>query len=107
MGFFKAYDMRGTFGVDFDSALVRKIGAALPRVIPGKRWLIGRDCRASGGEVREALLAGLAEAGVEVDDLGLCTTPTVYYYTATGGYDASGSKPFSFATLARVLRLGL
>ena len=31
MSFFKAYDMRGTFGADFDLDLVRRVGAALPR----------------------------------------------------------------------------
>ena len=89
MGFFKAYDMRGVYGVDFDLALVRKIGAALPRVIPGERWLIGRDVRLTSPDVRSALLDGLASAGVQVTDLGLCTTPMVYYFTASDGYDAS------------------
>ena len=32
MSFFKAYDMRGTFGVDFDLALVERVGRELPRV---------------------------------------------------------------------------
>ena len=36
MGFFKAYDMRGTFGVDFDLDTVYKVGLSLPRVVtPG------------------------------------------------------------------------
>ena len=34
MGFFKAYDMRGTFGVDFDLATVYRVGRAL-QLIPG------------------------------------------------------------------------
>ena len=89
MGFFKAYDMRGTFGVDFDVELVRKIGRALPQVVGGGRWLVGRDCRTTGAALRDALVAGLEAAGAEVTDLGLCTTPMVYYFTATGGYDGS------------------
>ena len=31
MGFFKAYDMRGTFGVDFDLDTVYRVGKALPQ----------------------------------------------------------------------------
>jgi len=89
MGFFKAYDMRGTFGVDFDLGLVRRIGRALPRVVKGRRWLVGRDCRVTGGDVSAALVAGLLEAGVEVDDIGLATTPMVYFFTAQDGYDGS------------------
>ncbi|MBE6382415.1 MAG: phosphomannomutase/phosphoglucomutase [Lentisphaerae bacterium] len=93
MGFFKAYDMRGTFAADFDLGLVRRIGRALPKVVtPGgehRRWLVGRDCRATSPDVARELKAGLAESGAEVTDLGLCTTPMVYFFTAEGGFDAS------------------
>ena len=33
MGFFKAYDMRGTFGSDFDLSTVEKVGRSLPKVV--------------------------------------------------------------------------
>ena len=89
MGFFKAYDMRGTFGVDFDLDTVYKVGLALPKVVKGKRWLVGRDCRTTSDAVYDALVKGLSEAGVEVSDLGLCTTPMVYYFTAADGFDGS------------------
>ena len=89
MGFFKAYDMRGTYGVDFDLGLVRRIGRALPQVVGGRRWLVGRDCRVTSADVCAALVSGLAEAGAEVDDIGLATTPMVYFFTAHGGYDGS------------------
>ena len=89
MGFFKAYDMRGTFGVDFDLDTVYKVGLALPKVVKGKRWLVGRDCRTTSDAVHEALVKGLSEAGAEVSDLGLCTTPMVYYFTAADGFDGS------------------
>ena len=89
MGFFKAYDMRGTFGVDFDLETVRKVGKALPKVVGGTRWLVGRDCRASSSAVRAALVAGLRAAGAEVTDLGLATTPMVYFFTAEDDFDGS------------------
>ena len=93
MGFFKAYDMRGTFGVDFDLDTVYRVGRALPRVVtpgvPHPRWLVGRDCRETSGGVRDALVRGLVEAGAEVTDLGLCTTPMVYFFTSEDGYDGS------------------
>ena len=89
MGFFKAYDMRGTFGVDFDLTTVYKVGKALPLVVGGKRWLVGRDCRASSVAVRNALVQGLRAAGVEVTDLGLATTPMVYFFTAEEDFDGS------------------
>lgn len=98
MSFFKAYDMRGTFGVDFDLETVRKVGTALVRVLAEKcpdaagrplRVLVGRDCRVTSKDVRDAIVAGLEEAGADVTDLGLCTTPMVYFFTAEDGYDGS------------------
>ena len=89
MSFFKAYDMRGTFGADFDLDTVFRVGKALPQVVDGSRWLVGRDCRTTSGDVRDALVRGLAESGADVTDLGPCTTPMVYFFTAEDGYDGS------------------
>ena len=98
MSFFKAYDMRGTYGVDFDLGTVLRVGKALVRVLAEKcpdadgralRILVGRDCRVTSPAVRDALVQGLAEAGAAVTDLGLCTTPMVYFFTAEDGYDGS------------------
>ncbi len=89
MGFFKAYDMRGTFGKDFDLSLIHRVGGALPQVVGGRRWLVGRDCRTTSSAVRDALVSGLQGAGAEVTDLGLATTPMVYFATARGDFDGS------------------
>lgn len=89
MSFFKAYDMRGTYGVDFDLDMIHKIGKALPKVVGGKRWLVGRDCRTTSAAISEALIRGLKEAQVEVTDIGLSTTPMVYFLTAEDDYDGS------------------
>lgn len=89
MGFFKAYDMRGTFGVDFDLETVRKVGMALPKVVGGGRWLVGRDCRVSSESIRDALVEGLKASGVEVTDIGLSTTPMVYFFTVKEDFDGS------------------
>ena len=89
MSFFKAYDMRGEFERDFDLDTVYRIGRWLPHVLDARRWLIGRDARLSSPAVRDALCRGLTEAGCTVDDMGLATTPMVYFFTAREGYDAS------------------
>ena len=89
MGFFKAYDMRGTFGVDFDLDTVYRVGRELPGVIGAKKFLIGRDCRSTSPAIAATLKKGLAEAGAEVTDLGLATTPMVYFFTAEDDFDAS------------------
>ena len=89
MAFFKAYDMRGTFGADFGVDTVFRVGQALPQVVPGRRWLVGRDCRTTSPEICAALVDGLVSAGADVADLGPCTTPMVYFFTAEDGYDGS------------------
>ena len=89
MSFFKAYDMRGTFGVDFTLGTVRNVGAVLPKVVGGGKWLVGHDARTTSGDVRDALIAGLEASGAEVTDIGLATTPMVYFYTVKGDYDGS------------------
>ncbi len=89
MGAFKAYDIRGVFGRDFDLDTVYRIGRWLPSVLTGRRALVGRDVRLTSGAIREALCRGLCEAGCDVDDVGLATTPMVYFATARGDYDLS------------------
>ncbi|MBQ3288515.1 MAG: phosphomannomutase/phosphoglucomutase [Kiritimatiellae bacterium] len=89
MAFFKAYDMRGTFGADFDIDTVFRVGQALPQVVSGPRWLIGRDCRTTSPDISAALIDGLTSAGADVTDLGPCTTPMAYFFTAEDGYDGS------------------
>ncbi len=89
MSFFKAYDMRGEFGVDFDLDLVYRIGRWLPVVLKARRILVGRDARLTSEAFRDALCRGLVESGCSVEDMGLATTPMVYFFTAQKGYEAS------------------
>ena len=89
MSFFKAYDMRGTFGKDFDLDTVHSVGFNLPKVLNAKRVLVGRDVRVTSADIRNALVEGLLCAGADVVDIGIATTPMVYFFTAEDGYDAS------------------
>ena len=89
MSFFKAYDMRGEFGTDFDLETVFRIGRWLPLLLGARRMLVGRDARLSSEAIRGALCRGLTASGCDVDDMGLATTPMVYFFTAQKGYDAS------------------
>lgn len=89
MSFFKAYDLRGEYGVDFDLDTVYRIGRWLPGALGARRLLVGRDARLSSPDIRDALCRGLTESGCDVDDMGLATTPMVYFFTAQGGYEGS------------------
>ncbi|HIZ85353.1 MAG TPA: phosphomannomutase/phosphoglucomutase [Candidatus Coprenecus stercoravium] len=89
MGAFHAYDIRGRWGVDFDRDTVYKTGYFLPSLLGCRKVAVGRDMRLSSPELHEALLKGLTDAGADVYDLGLATTPYVYYATASKGFHAS------------------
>ncbi|MCQ2174526.1 MAG: phosphomannomutase/phosphoglucomutase [Bacteroidales bacterium] len=88
-GAFHAYDIRGVYGVDFDASVARKVGYFLPGLLDAKEVLVGRDCRLSSPEIHDALVTGINDAGADVVDLGLCTTPMVYFATAQYGFRAS------------------
>lgn len=86
---FKAYDIRGVYGKDFDEADAYKIGFFLPRLLSADSVLVGRDVRASSEALFRALAAGITDAGADVYDIGLSTTPMVYFVTAHFGFAAS------------------
>jgi phosphomannomutase len=89
MGAFHAYDIRGVYGKDFDKEIVYKAGFFLPELLESDKILVGRDVRTSSPEIREYLLKGITDAGADVYDLGLTTTPMVYYATGKYGFRAS------------------
>ena len=89
MGAFQAYDIRGIYNVDFDKDTVYKVGAFLPSLLGADKVLVGRDCRVSSDEIHEYLLRGITDAGADVYDIGLSTTPMVYFGTARYGFKAS------------------
>lgn len=89
MGAFHAYDIRGIYNKDFDRETVYRVGFFLPELLKADKVLVGRDARESSPEMHDALLKGITDAGADVYDLGLSTTPMVYYATATYGFTAS------------------
>lgn len=89
MGAFHAYDIRGVYGEDFDATTAYKVGYFIPELLGTREVLVGRDCRVSSPEIHDALLKGLCDAGADVYDIGLSSTPMVYFATAYYGYKAS------------------
>lgn len=89
MGAFHAYDIRGIYGVDFDKETAYKIGYFVPVLLQADKVLVGRDCRVSSDEIHDAVLQGICDAGADVYDIGLSSTPMVYFGTANYGFKAS------------------
>ncbi len=86
---FKAYDIRGVYDLDWNRHDAYKIGFFLPRMLNSTQILVGRDIRLSSDEIYTELCRGINDAGANVLNLGLCTTPMVYWATAHKGYKAS------------------
>ena len=91
---FKAYDIRGIYGEDFNEETAYKLGQAYARLrrqeLPDKREInvvVGADMRISSPALKEKLITGLIKSGVNVIDIGLASTPTFYFAVAHYGYD--------------------
>ena len=89
MSAFKAYDIRGIYNKDFDKETVYRIGYFLPKLLNSGVVLVGRDVRTTSDEIFAALAQGVNDSGADVWDVGLATTPMVYYCTVHFQVDAS------------------
>jgi phosphomannomutase len=94
---FKAYDIRGVVPDVIDAAFARALGLAFgarARQQGESLVAVGRDGRLSSPMLAAALIEGLTAAGVDVLDLGMVTTPMLYYAAATrcrSGIQVTGS----------------
>jgi phosphomannomutase len=86
---FKAYDIRGVWNRDLNPELVYKIGNFLPGIFKAKQVLVGQDIRLSSPDMFHAFTEGILDAGADVLDAGLATTPMIYWGTGKYGFDAS------------------
>ena len=94
---FKAYDIRGvvpsTINEEVAEALGRAFGARA--LAEGEKTVaVGRDGRLSGPGLSAALIRGLAASGINVVDVGMVTTPMLYFAAntlASSGIQVTGS----------------
>jgi len=90
----KAYDIRGVYPEQIDAELCRAIGVGFARLViegdqPRDRVLVARDMRPSGVELVEAFTDGVLSQGLDVVDIGMCSTDMIYF--AAGSLDAPGA----------------
>ena len=91
-GLIKAYDVRGVYPEQFDESIAAELGAALADELglgPGDAVVVGRDMRPSGPSLVAAFTEGLNVRGVDVVDIGLCSTDGLYF--ASGRLDLPGA----------------
>ncbi len=84
---FKAYDIRGHYPDEVNEEIAFRIGAAYARLLEAKTIVIGYDMRLSSPTLAEAFVEGVASTGASVTDIGMVTTPQLYFAIIDGGYD--------------------
>lgn len=93
---FKAYDIRGIYGQDFDNEMAYLLGLAFvelrkndPDYQVGKKLEIAVACdmRLSSPALKDNLIRGLTDAGANAINLNLVSTPTLYFAVAKYNYD--------------------
>jgi phosphomannomutase len=83
---FKAYDIRGIVPFSLNEEVAQSLGRAFGRLAirEGERSVaVGRDGRLSGSALSRALTRGLLASGIDVIELGMVTTPMVYFAACT------------------------
>ena len=98
MALFREYDLRGIVGSELTEDLAERVGRAYSTYV-GKHGVktisVGRDGRLSSPALHKALLKGLLVGGLDVIDIGICTSPLVYFSLFTlpvgGGIMITGS----------------
>ncbi len=98
---FKAYDIRGVYPSDINEDFAYKLGFAFADLRQKEEGredltiLVSRDMRISSPALHKSLIKGLSESGANVIDIGLASTPTMYFasafYKCDGGIQVSAS----------------
>ncbi len=93
---FKLYDIRGEYPSQINEKEVFEIGFKSTSIFrKGAKIVIGRDARLSSPGLSKALENGLINAGFEVFDVGIITTPmldfAVNFFKADGGIVVTAS----------------
>lgn len=85
----KAYDVRGVVPDQWDEPLAELFGAAFVQVTGASAIVIGHDMRPSSPGLSRAFARGAAAQGVDVTEIGLCSTDQLYY--ASGALNLPGA----------------
>ncbi len=89
----KAYDVRGVVPDQWDAEVARALGAAFADVVAAPAGasavVVGHDMRASSPELSHAFAEGAAWRGVDVVEIGLCSTDGLYH--ASGMLELPGA----------------
>ena len=86
---FRAYDIRGIYPSELNEKTSYLVGRAFVKFFKKTKpnVVIGRDARFSSDFLSKSLIKGINEQGANVIDIGLATTPMLYFAVAHYGFD--------------------
>ena len=80
---FREYDARWVFGKEINLLGITALGLGLGTYIHERgvapKLVTGHDFRSYSMNIKNALIIGLMQAGIEVIDIGLCLSPIAYF----------------------------
>lgn len=85
---FRAYDVRGIYPSEVNEKTFYTIAKGYASVFKPREIAVGMDARLSSPPLKEGLVKGFLDVGVNVIDLGQITTDMLYF--AVGAYNYSG-----------------
>ena len=92
---FKAYDVRGELGVNFNAAVAYRIGRAVAQHFEAGNIVVGYDARETSPELAAATMRGICDAGGNVMSIGLAGTEEMYWavteFNACAGIEITAS----------------
>lgn len=91
MSIFRAYDIRGLYPSEVNESLAEKLGKAFGTYIQEKEGnatiAVAGDVRLSTPSLKASLVKGLLSTGATVLDIGMVTTPMLYFTVASLGLE--------------------
>lgn len=91
---FKAYDIRGIYGTDLTDETAYRLGRAYGQFLREEYTnqenltiILARDMRESGIALESQLKQGLADENINIINIGLSSTPMMYYAVLEHGVD--------------------
>jgi phosphomannomutase len=92
---FKAYDIRGKLGVNFDADIAYRIGRAVAQHFQAANIVVGFDARETSPELAAAVMRGICDAGSNIMSIGLAGTEEMYWavteFNACAGIEITAS----------------
>jgi len=81
---FREYDARWLYPKDINKEGIKLVGMGfgsqtISKTKKSARVIVGHDYRSYSEEVKKKLIEGLVSVGCNVEDIGLCLSPTVYF----------------------------